>query len=612
MIEKTYAPCCKMGIIFALIFSISGCISPRNPVIDETQLSTVSSTTLSKYGNHPAYTNLKENGTFKSGKTYSVVANIENCKIEDAYTILSGAIKKLQSNRPQNILVDVMNERSEKDICSISTFQKLASWPAGVGTRTQYDLRPAGSGVEFSIISNLSPGIVLSKDNIISLNAALIDALTTSAPTLDETQWTNVSGSVRSQFGNHPAYTNLKETGTFRGGKTYSISGTIENSTLADVYAKLYASIKKVQDDPAWNNLISIENTNIEKDICSITVFQKSSPNSIDRGIRSQSILRRVGSGVEFNSTTKLSPGLFARTDDIIREYAKNLDDMGYRQSASTSPNKIPEQTQTISSIQAASPGTPQKSPARDISNAPFILGNPGDCYALVIGNNEYQKLPKLSTAVDDAEDVAKALGDDYGFRVALLKNATRGQILMALYEYRKLGKDDRLLIYYAGHGWLDTKADEGYWLPVDASRDNNVDWIQNATITAEARACNAKQILIVADSCYSGKLVRGIQVVGKNPDNSETLSDKKARLVMSSGGLEPVADASGKGNHSVFASAFLDALKANSSSIDGASFYTKVREKVGWNADQSPEYGVIHKSGHDGGDFIFIRKSVK
>ena len=238
-------------------------------------------------------------------------------------------------------------------------------------------------------------------------------------------------------------------------------------------------------------------------------------------------------------------------------------------------------------------------------------LNLPGAYYALVIGNDDYQSLPKLSTAVNDADDVAKTLGEDYGFKVTLLKNATRTQTLKALYEFRKLGKDDRLLIYYAGHGWLDTKADEGYWLPVDASRDDNVDWIQNATITAEARACNAKQILIVADSCYSGKLVRGIQVVGKTTDNSETFSDKKARLVMSSGGLEPVADASGKGNHSVFASAFLDTLKSNSSAIDGLSFYTKVRQKVGWNADQIPEYGVIHKSGHDGGDFIFIRKNT-
>lgn len=599
-------------MLLTVIFPISGCVSPRNPVIDETQLSTASSAVLSKYGNHPAYTNLKENGTFKSGKTYSVVANIGNCKIEDAYSILCGAIKKLQSDRPQNILVDVMNERSEKDICSISTFQKLATWPAGVGTRTQYDMRPAGSGVEFSIMTNLSPGIVLSKDNIIPLNAALIDVLTTSAPTLDEKQWTTVSSSVRSQYGNHPAYTNLKENGTFKSGKTYTVVATIENCTIEDAYARLCANVKKTESDPVWSKLTSIESNVSGKDNCIISTFQKATTSSTDRGTRYQYALRRVGSSVELSITSKFSPGLFARNDDVIRAYAEAIDDVGYRQAVSSSPNEIPSQAQTISSVHSTSPDAPQKKPSHDISSAPFILGNPGDCYALVIGNNEYQKLPKLSTAVNDAEDIAKALGDDYGFRVTLLKNATRGQTLKALYEFRKLGKDDRLLIYYAGHGWLDTKADEGYWLPVDASRDDNVDWIQNATITAEARACNAKQILIVADSCYSGKLVRGIQVVGKNPDNSESISDKKARLVMSSGGLEPVADASGKNNHSVFASAFLDTLKANSTSTDGASFYTKVREKVGWNADQTPEYGVIHKSGHDGGDFIFIRKSVK
>lgn len=43
------------------------------------------------------------------------------------------------------------------------------------------------------------------------------------------------------------------------------------------------------------------------------------------------------------------------------------------------------------------------------------------------------------------------------------------------------------------------------------------------------------------------------------------------------SGGLEPVLD-SGGGNHSVFASAFLDALADNSGLLEGSSFFTQVR----------------------------------
>ena len=65
-------------------------------------------------------------------------------------------------------------------------------------------------------------------------------------------------------------------------------------------------------------------------------------------------------------------------------------------------------------------------------------------------------------------------LQEEYKFRTNLLTNATRGQILRALNDLRKtLDKNDNLLIYNAGHGWLDKAADEGYWLPVDAAPDD-------------------------------------------------------------------------------------------------------------------------------------------
>ncbi|HEX2245327.1 MAG TPA: hypothetical protein VHH94_03455, partial [Gammaproteobacteria bacterium] len=43
-----------------------------------------------------------------------------------------------------------------------------------------------------------------------------------------------------------------------------------------------------------------------------------------------------------------------------------------------------------------------------------------------------------------------------------------------------------------------------------------------------------------------------------------KTMTRKRSRMVLTSGGLEPVLDAGG-GNHSVFAKALLDVLKANS-----------------------------------------------
>jgi hypothetical protein len=56
-----------------------------------------------------------------------------------------------------------------------------------------------------------------------------------------------------------------------------------------------------------------------------------------------------------------------------------------------------------------------------------------GRYHALVIGNNAYRELPRLGTAVNDAEAVAKLLESRYGFEVRLLRDATKRDILRAV-----------------------------------------------------------------------------------------------------------------------------------------------------------------------------------
>ena len=248
-----------------------------------------------------------------------------------------------------------------------------------------------------------------------------------------------------------------------------------------------------------------------------------------------------------------------------------------------------------------------------DITAPPLDPGTLGSYYALVIGNNDYQNLPKLHTAANDARAISHLLQNAYGFKMQLLTNATRSDILLAVNAYRReLTPHDNLLIYYAGHGWLDKDADQGYWLPVNADRDNPINWISNNAITSEIRAIQAKHIIIVADSCYSGKLTRGLHINQRTPNYLRRISQKKARVVLSSGGLEPVLDQGGNGNHSVFASAFIETLSKNRDMLDGTALFSQIRKKVGWNADQTPEYSNIHKAGHDGGDFIFVRTKKK
>ena len=232
-----------------------------------------------------------------------------------------------------------------------------------------------------------------------------------------------------------------------------------------------------------------------------------------------------------------------------------------------------------------------------------------GEYFALVIGNNHYEHLDKLSTAINDAKSIAGLLRSEYGFKVDLLTDAKRDDVVSALSRLRKVvSSNDNLLIYYAGHGWLDTEMDEGFWLPVDANEDDQVNWIANATITRSVRAIKAKHVMVVADSCFSGTLTRGVDAKVRKPDYIDQMINKKARVVLTSGGLEPVSDTGG-GNHSVFAKSFIQILNQNPGVLDGHQFYSTLRKKVMLNADQSPEYGEMRKTGHDGGDFLFVRR---
>ncbi|MEM7363833.1 MAG: caspase family protein, partial [Pseudomonadota bacterium] len=233
-----------------------------------------------------------------------------------------------------------------------------------------------------------------------------------------------------------------------------------------------------------------------------------------------------------------------------------------------------------------------------------------GTFHALIIGNDAYSYITPLQSAVADARRLNQILSQEYGYKTHLLLNATRDEIVTTLTGYRRtLGPQDNLLIYYAGHGWVDEAADEGYWLPVDANSDDPARWLSNATLTSTVRAMNAKHVLVIADSCFSGKLTRGLNMNIRDNDYLRRLVNKKSRTAMTSGGLEPVLDSGGDDGHSVFAGALFDALTSNEGVVDTSQLFNVIRRQVALDADQFPEYGDIRRAGHDGGDFVFVRQ---
>lgn len=245
-----------------------------------------------------------------------------------------------------------------------------------------------------------------------------------------------------------------------------------------------------------------------------------------------------------------------------------------------------------------------------------------GNFHALVIGNQDYAHLPDLDTSKKDAEEVARILRDKFGFKTNVLINANRYQILSALNQLRgQLTEKDNLLVYYAGHGELDRVNLRGHWLPVDAEKNSDANWISNVAITDILNAMSVRQVLLVADSCYSGALTRSALTqldVGQSEDARrhwlKTIAKMRSRTALTSGGLAPVLDGGG-GGHSVFAKAFLEVLAGAQEIMEGQRLYREVAARVAFEAnryqvEQVPEYAPIKYAGHESGDFLFIPKS--
>lgn len=255
----------------------------------------------------------------------------------------------------------------------------------------------------------------------------------------------------------------------------------------------------------------------------------------------------------------------------------------------------------------AATPATPKPPPSTPPPAQPQAPDE-GHYYALVIANEAYQNFTPLRSPLADANAMASVLGRDYGFIVRSLHNATRYEMLSALSRLRREAtENDHVLIYYAGHGYLDEATSRGYWLPVDAERDNVANWVSTSDVTDVLAGLQARHALILADSCFSGSLLRSDPTVEIDERQSllRKLAARRSRSIMTSGGLEPVID-SGAGKHSIFAAALLKALSSNRQPIEAGRLFVEIRDRVALNAAQTPQYAPLRNAGHDGGDFIF------
>jgi uncharacterized caspase-like protein len=134
--------------------------------------------------------------------------------------------------------------------------------------------------------------------------------------------------------------------------------------------------------------------------------------------------------------------------------------------------------------------------------------------YALVIGIDKYAKASPLSYAVNDAAEIKNLLIGSFGFpeqNVTYLADAaaSKDAILKAFFRYTKpdVGLDDRILVFFAGHGSTLTgsRGEIGYLVPYDAEPSDYLSFIRWDDLTRNSELIRAKHMLFVMDACYGG-----------------------------------------------------------------------------------------------------------
>ena len=140
-------------------------------------------------------------------------------------------------------------------------------------------------------------------------------------------------------------------------------------------------------------------------------------------------------------------------------------------------------------------------------------------------------------------------------------EEATRANLNIKLKELRtKLTEKDNLLIYYSGHGQRDDDTNQAFWQLYDAEYDAEHTWADlDASLSSHLRAMKAGHVLVVVDSCFSGKLFkqRSSEKLPVDKEYKTILQDYNkfnSRLgLTASDATKPIPDGGAGGKHSIF-----------------------------------------------------------
>ena len=216
------------------------------------------------------------------------------------------------------------------------------------------------------------------------------------------------------------------------------------------------------------------------------------------------------------------------------------------------------------------------------------------EVYAVVIGINKYKNLPPLKYAVNDAREFYRYLVEenqvpkDHAW-LLLDEEATLDKLRTTLGTLlrRNAGKDDSVIIYWAGHGAAeqDVSSPDGdglekYILPYNADpKDLYASAMPMSEIARILQRISSERLVFIGDTCYSGASGgRTIPVTGARANVSgaflERLSQGKGRVILTASDANEVSVEKDELKHGVFTYYLLEGLRGKAD-LDGDGVIT-------------------------------------
>ncbi len=234
-----------------------------------------------------------------------------------------------------------------------------------------------------------------------------------------------------------------------------------------------------------------------------------------------------------------------------------------------------------------------------------------GNTLVVFIENSEYQNFAALQGPQKDANLISGVLEDNYQvLPIKRLRNQTKQQMekffSIDLRDEIRAKQIKSLVIWFAGHGKFIN--DVGYWIPIDARRDEEFTYFSLNTLKAsmESYTNYLTHLLIITDACESGpSFYQAMRSDVKHRNCADwTATQFKSSQVFSSAGYELAVD------DSQFTRTFTSALRGNPNTcISIEEIVTQVTKAVSQNNVQKPKFGKITGLKDEDGTFFFIKK---